>query len=275
MPDCVWLPALDLWDVVIEVACSTNNTVQPKRTCIQETGATLDSKTKTQDVKRRQKVEQLNDVDYQHTNTYTFFSYESQVYVFEGSEAVIKMIIEGRSPTMRHVSRTHRVALDWLFDRINFEPKIQIKHADIESQLADILTKGSFSKNEWNHRLCLFNIMSSSIYVCSNFKSFHSQVRERKVIGAISRRGQNATSIHGSPTAKARPVDLVMRSQCKEETSSPSLGSQVNPGNDDERKRVGQAPGNWMLGDSQSEVANSEVTSHQETGVEGSNPNKE
>ena len=25
---------------------------------------------------------------------------------------------------MRHVSRTHRVALDWLFDRINLEPKI-------------------------------------------------------------------------------------------------------------------------------------------------------
>ena len=29
---------------------------------------------------------------------------------------------KGRSPTMRHVSRNHRVALDWLFDRINLEP---------------------------------------------------------------------------------------------------------------------------------------------------------
>ena len=38
---------------------------------------------------------------------------------FEDNEAVIKMIIKGRSPTMRHVSRTHRVALEWLFDRIN------------------------------------------------------------------------------------------------------------------------------------------------------------
>ena len=27
---------------------------------------------------------------------------------------------------MRHVSRTHRVALDWLFDRINLDPKNQI-----------------------------------------------------------------------------------------------------------------------------------------------------
>ena len=42
---------------------------------------------------------------------------------FEDNEAVIKMIIKGRSTTMRLVSRTHRVALDWLFDRINLDPK--------------------------------------------------------------------------------------------------------------------------------------------------------
>ena len=49
---------------------------------------------------------------------------EALLYVFEDTEAVIKMIIKGTSPTMRHVSRTHRVALDWLFDRINLDPKI-------------------------------------------------------------------------------------------------------------------------------------------------------
>ena len=48
---------------------------------------------------------------------------EALLYVFEDNEAVIKMIIKGRSPTMRHVSRTHRVALDWLFDPINLDPK--------------------------------------------------------------------------------------------------------------------------------------------------------
>ena len=55
---------------------------------------------------------------------------ESQLYIFKDDEAVIKMIIKGRSPTMRHVSRTHRVALDWLIDRINFGRKIQIKYVD-------------------------------------------------------------------------------------------------------------------------------------------------
>ena len=52
--------------------------------------------------------------------------------IFEDNEAVIKMIIKDRSLTMRHNSRTLRVALEWLFDRINLDPKIQIKYVDTE-----------------------------------------------------------------------------------------------------------------------------------------------
>ena len=44
-----------------------------------------------------------------------------------------------------------RVALDWLFDRINLDPKIQIKYIDTKNQLADILTEGNFTLDEWNH----------------------------------------------------------------------------------------------------------------------------
>ena len=58
---------------------------------------------------------------------------EALLYIFEDNEAVIKMIIKGRSTTMRHVSRTHRVALDWLFDRINLDPKIKIKYIDTKN----------------------------------------------------------------------------------------------------------------------------------------------
>ena len=35
----------------------------------------------------------------------------AMLIVFEDNEAVIKMIVKGRSPTKRHVSRTDRVAL--------------------------------------------------------------------------------------------------------------------------------------------------------------------
>ena len=188
------LPALDLWDIMIEVLRSTDNNVQIKHTSHQETGAVLDSKTKTQHVKRRQKVEQLSEVDYVPTKTHSFQG-ESQLHICEDNEAVIKMTVEGRSPTTRHVSRNHRVALYWLFDRIILEPKIQIKYVDTKNQRADILTKGSFSKNEWNHHFCLFNITSFSMYSCDNFKSLLSQIRQRSVIGARSKRGQSTT--HG------------------------------------------------------------------------------
>ena len=92
---------------------------------------------------------------------------EALLYVFENNEAVIKMIIKGRSPTMRHVSRTHRVALDWLFDRINLDSKIQIKYIDTKNQLADIPTKGNFTRDVWNHLLSLFNISHFSSTTCS------------------------------------------------------------------------------------------------------------
>ena len=58
------------------------------------------------------------------------------------------------------------VALDGLFDRINLDPKIQINYIDTENPLADILTKGNFTRDEWNHLLCLFNIGHFSSINC-------------------------------------------------------------------------------------------------------------
>ena len=111
-------------------------------------------------------INDLNNVDRVHSNVQSSHE-EALLYVFEDNEAVINMIIKGRSPTMRHVSRTHRVALDWLFDRINLDPKIQIKYIDTKNQLADFLTKGNFTRDEWNHLLSFFNINHFSCTVCS------------------------------------------------------------------------------------------------------------
>ena len=74
-------------------------------------------------------INDLDNVDFVSSNVDSSHQ-EALLYVFEDNEAVIKMIIKGRSPTMRHVSKTHRVALDWLFDRISLDPKIQIKYID-------------------------------------------------------------------------------------------------------------------------------------------------
>ena len=103
------------------------------------------------------KIDDQDNVDFIPSNVQSSHE-EALLYICEDIDAVIKMIIKGRSPTMRHVSRTRRVALDWLFDRINLDPKIQIKYIDTKNQHADILTKGNFTRDEWNHLLCSFNI---------------------------------------------------------------------------------------------------------------------
>ena len=53
--------------------------------------------------------------------------------------------------------------------------KIQIKYIDTKNQLADMLTKGNFTRDEWNHLLCLFNICHFSSAVCSEVMSERTQ----------------------------------------------------------------------------------------------------
>ena len=112
---------------------------------------------------------------------------------------------------MRHVSRTHRVALDWLFDRINMDPKIQIRYIDIKHQIEDMLTKGSFSRDEWNH---LF-----PTYSRSHFKNFSVGLESALRLVLCRNEDKDTTSSDGSPVAKARPTNLVMHSQSKEDVS--------------------------------------------------------
>ena len=139
------LPALELWDLIVSVFGNISHISD-------RTGKPVNGKNKSHN-----KIDVMQDIDSVPSNVQSA-SQEALLYVFEDNEAVIKMIMKGRSPTMRHVSRTHRVALDWLFDRINLDTKIQIKYIDTKNQLADILTKGNFTRDEWNHLLTLFNI---------------------------------------------------------------------------------------------------------------------
>ena len=129
------IPALDLWDLIVLVLGNTTQShdrTEKPFVCRDTSHAQVQS---------RGMFNVLNNV-YLVPSNVQFSHQEALLYVFEYNEAVIKMIIKGRSPTMRHVSRTHRVALDWLFDRIKLDSKIQIKYIDTKNQLADILTEG-------------------------------------------------------------------------------------------------------------------------------------
>ena len=141
------LPALELRDLIVSVLGNISRISD--RSGKPEKGENKHHKS-------HNKIDAMKDIDSVPSNVQSARQ-EALLYVFE-DEAVIKMIIKGRSPPMRHVSRTYRVALDWLFDQINLDSKIQIKYIDTKNQLADILTKGSFTRDEWNQLLCLFNI---------------------------------------------------------------------------------------------------------------------
>ena len=106
------LPALELWDLIVSVLGNMTQTTE-----ITGRSVIIDRSQRSQG-----KINALNNIDSVPSNVQSSHQ-EALLYVFEDKKAVMKMIIKGRSPTMRHVSRTHRVALDWFFDRINLDPK--------------------------------------------------------------------------------------------------------------------------------------------------------
>ena len=164
------IPALDVWDLVIEVFHSS-----PTQNSLRDTTSNRHTQNQTEDPTKHNNLE-LSNVDYVPSIA-KFSRFSAMLYIFEDNKAVIKMIMKGRSPTVIHVSRTDRVALDWLFDRINLDPNIQRRYIDTKHQLADMLTKGIFTRDEWNNLLsstcCAKN---SSLISCS--KKMAKKVRE-------------------------------------------------------------------------------------------------
>ena len=95
------LPALELWDLIVSVL---GNVLR-----VSDRSGQPDN-----DVHKRQKsqkkIDVMEDTDSVPSNVQSARQ-EALLYVFEDNEAVIKMIIKGRSPTMRHVSRTTELLL--------------------------------------------------------------------------------------------------------------------------------------------------------------------
>ena len=192
------IPALDLWHMILSILGNMTQTTERS-----ERSVIIDRSQRSQ-----RKTNALNNIDCVPSNVQSSHQ-ETLLYVFEINEAVIKMIIKGRSPTTRHISRTHRVTLDWILDRINLDPKIQIKYIDTKNQLTYILTKRYFTRDEWNHLLCLFNISHFSSTVCSEIMTKRSQhdsgeepvtAKSRQMMNLIAR-----TSSHVSSSTSVSP----------------------------------------------------------------------
>ena len=207
------LLALELWALIVSVFGNVSEISD-------RTGQLVNDVQKHH--KSQESINVMENIDFAPSNVQSSHQ-EALLYVFEDNEAVIKMIFEGRSPTMRHVSRTHRVALDWLFDRINLDSKTQIKYIDTRNQLADILTKGSFTRDEWNHSLSLFNISHFSSTACS---------------AAMAKRLQQESG-EERVTAKSRPImSLIARAPSTLSSSASESPGKRYYGNQDPWKSV-------------------------------------
>ena len=207
------LLALELWDLIVSVLGNISRISD-------RTGKPVNGENKHQ--KPHKKIDVVQDIDLVPSNVQSARQ-EALLYVFEDSEAVIKMIMKGRSPTMRHVSRTRGVALDWLLDRINLDPKIQIKYIDTKNQLADILTKRNFTRDEWNHLLTLLNISHFSSTAC---------------IATMAKRAQQESG-EERVTAKSRPMmNLTARTPSFVSSSASSNPGRTSYGLQDPEKSV-------------------------------------
>ena len=197
------IPALTLWDLVVEVFHSVpNRTDGPKREPRRNPSAVVKP-----DMHNHIPIKHTNaiptNIDHIPSNTAHSGS-SAMLCVFEDNEAVIKMMKKGRSPTTRHVSRTHRVALDWLFDRICLDPKIQIRYIDTKHQFADILSKGNYTRDEWNNLLHLFNTSHFISTCCTKNFSLIS-------FSTIVKRMQNQNE---GVVAKSRPAVMNIFFHC-------------------------------------------------------------
>ena len=168
------LLALDLWDIVIENLPSIKDNVNLNILASRKLVRLL---IQNQDPTCHKKMEGWR-IEWggSRTHQHTFFSKRvSAVHFFECNETVIKMIKKERRPTMRRMSRTHRIAFDSLFDRINVAPKIRIKYVDTNNQLADILTEKKASQEM---KKIIFSVGSHNkffdVLSCSHFNNFLS-----------------------------------------------------------------------------------------------------
>ena len=121
------IPALDLWDLVVEAFHSSPNQTNNTKD-VREPRGNWSPNPQPNNMRKPTPTTNTNldliNIDHVHSSG-THSGSNAMLHVFEDNEAVIKMIIKGRSPAMRLVSRTRRVALDWLSDRINLDSRIQ------------------------------------------------------------------------------------------------------------------------------------------------------
>ena len=131
----------------------------------------------------------------------------ARLFTFENNEAVFRVIIQGRSPKLTHESRTQPVHLDGLFERINLDSSLSIRHVRAGDQLADMLTEGAFTTTQWKSVMRLFDIhLQPKIKMSTAAFPNNPHTDERSVLGnPVSEQSGTSHGV-GNRSAWGRPV---------------------------------------------------------------------
>ena len=110
----------------------------------------------------------------------------------EDNTAMICICKSGRNPTMRHIGRTHRIAVSWLHEVLGKETD-QIGPDDIETwytnsdrMRADIYTKAFTDSIKWDHATKMIGMAAMTQiepivkFMSENFKTEQDQPKEPK-----------------------------------------------------------------------------------------------
>ena len=83
--------------------------------------------------------------------------------IAEDNEATIKTRLKGRSTKLRHVHRTRRVNLDWLYEVFSSPScRCRLTYVSTKHQLADIHIKAITKADIWTHLTRLSSLHSSA-----------------------------------------------------------------------------------------------------------------
>ena len=77
--------------------------------------------------------------------------------IAEDNEAVIKIVKKARSMALRHLPRTHRIDVQWLFE-VCANPRVRMLYVNTKQQIANLMTKSLNNPQILEHLLDIAQI---------------------------------------------------------------------------------------------------------------------
>ena len=87
----------------------------------------------------------------------------------EDNQATIQIIKTGKSPTLRHLGRTHRVNISWLSETFSNVKNLVMQYCTSDKQCADVFTKAFTNQLKWKHATSMISVVKDTKELSGRF----------------------------------------------------------------------------------------------------------